>query len=361
MTDSDRRIEHPDDPTMDELADRLSDLATSLDSDDSWPARQLELCAQHGVFEWFITPEFGGQGWSNVDVVRGYLRLSAACLTTTFVITQRAGACRRIAASSNAWLRETCLAPLIQGHRFATVGVSHLTTSRRHLNKPVLTATAQGAHYVLDGYSPWVTGAGFADWLVIGASLADGRQLLVTVPTDLPGVEVDPPLPLVGLSASQTGPVRFAGAEVPAQWVLAGPATEIMKQGSGATSGGLQTSTLAAGLADSAISFLECESERRPNLATVCRALRAEWNQLRVDLLAAAGGPSDHTIQDLRTRANRLVLRATRAALMAAKGTGYIRGHATGRWCREALFFLVWSCPQPVLDAHLCELASLGF
>ena len=35
------------------------------------------------------------------------------------------------------------------------------------------------------------------------------------------------------------------------------------------------------------------------------------------------------------------------------------RAHA-GRWCREALFFLVWSCPQSVLSANLCELAGIA-
>ncbi len=43
--------------------------------------------------------------------------------------------------------------------------------------------------------------------------------------------------------------------------------------------------------------------------------------------------------------------------MTAAKGAGFIEGHPVGRWCREALFFLVWSCPQPVMQAHLCELA----
>ena len=53
------------------------------------------------------------------------------------------------------------------------------------------------------------------------------------------------------------------------------------------------------------------------------------------------------------------MLRATQAALGAAKGTGYVVGHPAGRWCREALFFLVWSCPAGVLSANLCELAGL--
>ena len=50
---------------------------------------------------------------------------------------------------------------------------------------------------------------------------------------------------------------------------------------------------------------------------------------------------------------------ATQAALVAAKGAGYVEGHRVGRWCQEALFFLVWSCPQAVLDANLCELAGI--
>ena len=50
----------------------------------------------------------------------------------------------------------------------------------------------------------------------------------------------------------------------------------------------------------------------------------------------------------------------TQAALAAAKGTGYVVGHSAGRWCCEALFFLVWSCPQPVMAAQLCELAGIS-
>jgi alkylation response protein AidB-like acyl-CoA dehydrogenase len=65
------------------------------------------------------------------------------------------------------------------------------------------------------------------------------------------------------------------------------------------------------------------------------------------------------TGNELRQRANSLALRASQAALAAAKGAGYVAGHPAGRLCREALFFLVWSCPQPVLQANLCELAGI--
>jgi alkylation response protein AidB-like acyl-CoA dehydrogenase len=353
------RILHPDHPALAALCDELSELASSLEADDAWPAHQLEQCGRHGVFEWFVEQELGGQGWSDADVVRGYLRLSAACLTTTFIITQRTGACRRIALSDNQWARQECLPSLVEGRHFATVGVSHLSTSRRHLHRPVLTAEIRDDSVVLQGYSPWVTGAEYAEWIVIGATVEDGRQVLLAVPRDLPGVKVEPPLKLVGVSASQTGPVTFEQAVVPRQWVLAGPAENVMSTGLGAQSGGIQTSTLATGLADAAIGFVERESQQRPDLASVGDSLRNQWTRLRDDLLQVADGHGSCSNEQLRTRANSLVLRATQSALAAAKGAGYVVGHPVGRWCREALFFLVWSCPQPVLQAGLCELAGI--
>jgi alkylation response protein AidB-like acyl-CoA dehydrogenase len=359
MTKLFTRILRPDHPALDELCDELSELAPSLEAEDAWPAHQLELCGEYGVFEWFVERELGGQGWRDVDVVRGYLRLSAACLTTAFIITQRTGACRRIALAENAWARQKCLPALIKGQHFATVGVSHLTTSRRHLDRPVLSAEIRDDSVVLNGYSPWVTGAEYAQWIVIGATMDDGRQILLAVPRELAGVTIEAPLQLVGVSASQTGPVVFENAIVPRQWVLAGPAANVMSAGGGAQSGGIQTSTLAAGLADAAIGFIERESPQRQDLASAGHALRSQWTHLRDDLLLAAGGQGNCSNEQLRTRANSLVLRATQSALAAAKGAGYVVGHPVGRWCREALFFLVWSCPQPVLQAGMCELAGI--
>ena len=65
---------------------------------NGWPAKQLQLCGEYGVFEWFISERGGGQGWSDADDMRGYLARSQACLTTTFVINQRTGGCHRIEA-----------------------------------------------------------------------------------------------------------------------------------------------------------------------------------------------------------------------------------------------------------------------
>jgi len=329
---------------------------------DDWPAEQLRQCAQAGVYEWFLDERVGGQQWTASDICRGYVQLSAACLTTTFIITQFMGACQRIAHSENPRVAEQWLPVLRTGERFATVGISHLTTSRRHLGQPVLQALPAKDGYVLNGYSPWVTGACHADLIVTGATLPDRSQILCAVPTCEPGVCVGSPLALLALSASCTGPVQFDRVEVPGEWILAGPAPEVMKIGGGGGTGGLQTSTLALGLARAAIDYLRDEGGRREELHASVEALHREWLSLLEGVLQLADGIEVEGLSSevLRRRANSLVLRATQAALTAAKGAGFVQGHPVGRWCQEALFFLVWSCPQNVLQAHLCELAGLA-
>ena len=359
------RITAPDDPALDQLCAELAGLGRELDISGNWPARQLELCAEYGVFEWFLDPEWGGQGWDNEAVVRGYLALSSACLTTTFVLTQRTGGCRRIASSANDTLKALLLPDLVSGRLMTTVGISHLTTSRQHLKRPVLRAERVDGGFLLEGFTPWVTGAAQADYVVTGATLMvddqpTAEQLLIALPNDLPGVTVPEPAALVGLSASHTGAMNLEQVFVEERWVLAGPIEEVMSQGIGAGAGGYQTSTLALGLARSAIRFLETEAEKRDTLLPPFEALQEDFESVKTQLFDVVHGEPNCSSEQLRQQANSLALRSSQAALAAAKGTGYVQGHPAGRWCREALFFLVWSCPQPVLSANLCELAGIA-
>ncbi len=337
------RIQLPDDTALAALCVRLIELGPEIDRSGQWPAKQLRLCAEAGVFEWFLDSVWGGQGWGDEQVVRGYLALSAACLTTTFVITQRTGACRRIDGCQNEALKQRLLPGLASGELFATVGISHLTTSRRHLAKPVLTAEAIAGGFRLDGMAPWVTGGAAADIIVIAATLVErgeptDRQLIVAVPTDLRGVAVAAPLPLIGVSASSTGPVHLDGVEISDDWLIAGPVANVMASGLGASTGGFETSTLAIGLAKAAVDFLAAEAAKREDLMAPMLALRSEHTQLVDDLLAsvAAGdspaerravrlSPRPISKESIRQRANSLALR---------KSGGVVGGEGVGLRCR---------------------------
>jgi len=342
---------------MDQLCLRLQEWSGNWVDVDDWPAASLQLCGRAGVYRWFLPESKGGFGWSEEDQTRGYLRLAEADLTTTFVITQSMGAIRRIAGSENSEIIHSWLSRLVQGDAFGTVGISHLTTSRQHLNRPALRATETADGFVLQGLSPWVTGAPHADVYVTGATTDDGREILAAVPATAPGIRSGPGFDLVALSASCTDRVEFDDVQIDRSMLLAGPIENVLQSGIGARTGGLQTSTLALGLARAAVNYLADEATSRDDLREATNELTRELDQLEAMLLRATGGDADCDASDIRGAANRFVLRTTQAAMTAAKGAGFVEGHPVGRWCREALFFLVWSCPQPVAQAHLCELA----
>ncbi|MBA4018472.1 MAG: acyl-CoA dehydrogenase [Pirellula sp.] len=345
--------------SLDELVALLAARADAVDRLAAWPAEQLRRCAEAGLVRWFVPTEFGGVAHSQAEVFRMLSRLSSACLTTAFCLTQPTGMAARVAASDNDELKRRVLPELLDGRAYGAVGIAQLTTSRRHV-QPVMRARETEAGYVLDGVVPWVTGGAHARWIVTGAVLDDGRQLLGVLPTDRPGVTVEPAAEMVGLTATSTGPVRCDGVFLEREWLLAPVVADVLKYGKGAGTGGLQTSALALGTIAAAVAFLLGEAERRDDLKPIAAELETQRQALADDLASLAdGGPCNATSDDVRHRANGLALRSAQAALAAAKGSGYVVGHPAGRWCREALFFLVWSCPQPVVSATLCEFAKL--
>jgi hypothetical protein len=143
------------------------------------------------------------------------------------------------------------------------------------------------------------------------------------------------------------------------RWLLAGPAEKVLMTGKGGA-GGLETSCLALGLAGAAIDYLIQEARQRADLAATADRLERTRQGVRTDMHALVGGATPETATTLRARANSLVLRATQAALTAGKGAAFLRDHPAQRWARQALFFLVWSCPRPAAEAMLASFCELG-
>jgi alkylation response protein AidB-like acyl-CoA dehydrogenase len=345
---------------LSDLCERLANAASDLDQSGIGLREQLRWLAEANVFRWFVPREFGGWEWSEEEILDGYLQLSQSCLTTAFMLTQWNAACKRIVNSQNQGLKNRLLPHLATGETIATVGISHLTTSRQHVGSPAVAATKNSmGGFVLNGYSPWVTGGALADAIVIGASLDDGQQILGVVPTSRLGLVTHPGAHLVALSASCTDRVDLQDVTIQDDELLAGPQENVLGTKSSSSAGGLPTSTLAIGLSKSAAAYLRAESLKRPELTPIAAKVEADCASLERELRHATLGSESMNTGELRQRANSLVLRSTQAALQAAKGAGFIATHPTGRWAREAMFFLVWSCPQAVAYANMCELAQI--
>jgi alkylation response protein AidB-like acyl-CoA dehydrogenase len=159
----------------------------------------------------------------------------------------------------------------------------------------------------------------------------------------------------MALEGSLTAEIRLDAVRLSTKWLLAGPTEQVLR-GSGGGTGGLETSCLALGLTGTALRHLESETNLRPELSTLTRRLTNAYDLLRRELYALVESATPEAAQTLRARANALVLRVTQAALAASKGTGFLKDHPAQRWARQAMFFLVWSCPWPVTAATMADL-----
>jgi len=194
----------------------------------------------------------GGLAWSDVDLVRGYLRLSAASLVTTFILTQRSGACQRIANSDNR------AAQAVGCRRWPTARFCHDRHFASHHQPPPPGRTSAQSprdrrRLCAGRYSPWVTGARAADVVVLGATLPDRREVL------LPSTPVCQASVLRAAATGRTVASSTAKSACRASWsrtIRFWPVrwkTSCRPQRGG--TGGLQTSTLAVGLATAASTF----------------------------------------------------------------------------------------------------------
>ncbi len=329
-------------PRLERLTDQLATEDAQADAHGDWPGDLWNLVERAGATRWSLSDEFGGEGCARPLLIQRYAQLAGASLTAVFVLSQHDAGVRRLLAAPENDVAKRWLEAIGAGRAFTTVGISHLTTSRRLGAQPVKAIEVAPGKYRFDGTIPWVTAAQRADVLVTGAVLDDGRQMLCALPTDRAGVAVGPPFPLAALQASCTTEVVLEGVRLDDSELLAGPATDILSNPGAVGTAGLETSALALGQARAAlISLIELGPERT-DLAEPLDALCDNWQMYWRHLIAQARGePDAPPAGQIRTQANSLVLRATQAYLTARRGTGFLRTEPAQRWARQALFF--WS------------------
>jgi alkylation response protein AidB-like acyl-CoA dehydrogenase len=348
-------------------APRLAALTTQLAEEDglaadraAWPESLWGLLEQAGAPRWTLPEEFSGEACPRPVLIQRAAQLACGSLTAVFILSQHEAALRRLLAAAPIDAADRWLRAVGEDRALATVGISHLTTSRRLGTQAIKVLEIAPGRYRLEGTLPWVTAAVRADLFVTGAALDDGRQMLIALPADRPGVEVCPPFPLAALQASCTSQVLLHDVEVDDSDLLAGPAAEIMSHASAVGTGGQETSALALGQARAALAALVALAPDRGDLAEPLEALCESWVGSWRQLMARANqDPRALAPEAIRTSANALVLRATQAYLTARKGTGFLRTEPAQRWARQALFFLVWSCPAPIARAAIRDLAGL--
>lgn len=191
----------------------LADLDGEIDATGAWPESLWTILVDSGASRWTVDG-VQGPGFDRSAILSRYGRVAEGSLTAAFILTQHdsavrhlAGAAERGSATARRWLDA-----IRRGEAFTTVGISQLTTSRRHGQAAVTARETDGGALVLNGIVPWVTAAPRADVFVTGGVLPDGRQVLVAMPAKANGVTVELPFSLAALQASSTCEIRLEAA-----------------------------------------------------------------------------------------------------------------------------------------------------
>jgi butyryl-CoA dehydrogenase len=345
-----------DEPTaiLDPLLPGMRRRADALDQSGDWPANDLQELARAGILALAIPTGFGGAGASSLAQHLIYEAVARASLGVALILSQRDAAVGLIEASTSK-SRRAMLLELAAG-AFSTVGIAQLTTSRQG-GTPALQAVRDSNGYRVDGAIPWCTGAAKAKFIVAGATIEDGRQILFSLPKDTSGLTIDPPMPLVALRSTWTTSLHCDGVPVPESAILQGPSDKVLARNNHLPLG---QAFLAIGLCRGALDLIH--EHQSAAARTASARFESHLHELRARImdLSQPGNEADATAAApaIRSECNDLALRITHASVALYKGTALLAGHPAQRLAREAMFLLVWSCPNPVIDCTI-DLLSL--
>ena len=348
----------------------------------TWPADVIAAAGEAGWLAAASGQAIDGKVLPSSEVLEGWTRLASADLATTFAMTQLVGAIKRVNPVGVDLLDADKRDRLLRGDWTLSVGISQLTTSRRHLGRPAVTAARRENGWVIAGTVPWVTGANHVDGFVIGAtvwpprSIGEGDppssneprgespddELLLLVPRAANGVRCGEGQALMAMSETATDQVELNDVFVPDDDVIAGPIPHVLTGGDparGGGAGGLQTSALALGLAQAAVEFVDEQSRQRAELQPIAKRFAQRTQKIAEAIRNSSVAHSAADPASIRRDVNRLALDATQTALTVSKGAGFVRGSDVERWCRQAMFFLVWSCPGSVAGELVCGFADV--
>ena len=181
---------------------------------------------------------------------------------------------------------------------------------------------------------------------------APAGQILFVLPTNRPGVVVEPPPRLAALQATRTCAVRCERVRIGPADILCGPTPRALRGRARCVPLGQAFAPL--GLSRAALDLINAHPSDAAESAG--QMLCDRYDELRASVLLAYEKTDDHDLQSgplLRSECNDLAIRTTHAAVTLYKGTSLRLDHPAQRLAREALFLLVWSSPASVTDRTL--------
>ncbi len=309
-----------------------------------------------------IPKSWGGAELSELDYCRFQITIARYSGALTFLQTQHQSAANQIANSNNQYLKQEYLPFMAEGKVLVGVGFSQL----RRRGEPLMKAIPVAGGYLLEGEVPWITGFGFFQDFIIGATLPDGGELYgiapfkATIQQSGGSISFSDILELNAMGSANTVKGRLKG------WFLEGdrllrikPAGSIHQNDKKNV---LHHGFYALGCAWAALDILEL-AEKKKGLASIQEAfvsLKRELTNCQFVMFVAVKMENKCFEEKLalRVKAINLARKCAGAAVVASSGGANSKYNPAGRVYREALMFSVFGQTTAVMEATLSQLIN---
>lgn len=199
------------------------------------PVDRLRGLGKRGVLCPEVPTRFGGLELSSMDSGELAAYTGGLCGSVRSIMTSQSMAARAVQRLAGTRQQQEWL-PRLTGGALAAVAFSE-PGAGSDLSGMTTTVREDGDSVVVDGHKVWVTGASYADLLVVFGTY-EGGGAAVVVPADTPGVTVTRVANPLGCRAAGHADVTLASVRLPATHVLGGGEQPLSM---------LVTATLAAG------------------------------------------------------------------------------------------------------------------
>ncbi|WP_024544815.1 acyl-CoA dehydrogenase family protein [Picosynechococcus sp. NKBG15041c] len=326
--------------------------AEILDQDSTALEKAFQGLGDRHLLALQVPQNLGGGGLTTAEYYQATVEIAAVSGSLAFLQTQHQSAANRLARFGSP-AQQALLPDMAAGKVRIGVGFSHL----RRRGKPMLRAEPKGEGYSLTGTIPWVTGYGFFQRAIAGATLPDGAALYGIIPLRTcqgptgGTISCSDSLPLAAMGVSQTTTVRLENWLMSPADVLVIQSPETIHQGDRQQI--LHHGFFALGCAQGCLNYLQ--TREFPELVP----LKEHWQNLQRQLFAALGETGSDRYQDklqLRIAAIQTAQTFAQIALSWTGGSGNLLTSPAQRLYREAMMFSIFGQTQAIREATVKSL-----
>jgi len=195
----------------------IGDQASEWDAQAKIPSDILRHLGARGLLCPQVPASVGGPGFDSLHAGEFTAHLGSRCSSIRSVMTSHGMAAWCIQKLADHDQRELYLPELTSG-KLAAVGFTE-SGAGSDLSEMTTRISRHGKGATVDGHKVWVTGASYADFVIVFGRIENGAAAVV-VPISSPGVRVEAITDALGCRAAGHANIYFDNVQVPADNIL---------------------------------------------------------------------------------------------------------------------------------------------